>query len=399
MTGPRTILLLRRSGIRKNSVSSGSSVGILANSATVLLLAVAAATVSGCRLFDAGVFVDNDRSEDRVLSALRAQLRKDAWRENAEWSLIRATESEAAVKETAGRCCWNYDRRLATALIGRLDKSPEYPQPIAKRPWRAADKHLLKIAHADNLAGWNALILLGQRAPEFALPLERRLRELVENPLRYDAETGERVTSALVSAAKPEGPGRKESSSAGSRTSPPVLSTLSVEQLVDLAGEEQTPANGGPDRSLWEDVLATLPSTKSTAAAKEPRTTRTVSTAMRRAAAEAWCRVLAVSKRDSVDGLAPAGRALQRGHVPDGVRRELTLGIARHVPPAMVPGVAEASQGSGTKPTSGQDDTATQLRRTAVEACVVHATVAFRSGVAGGGAQRSPPPKRPPGGG
>ena len=63
------------------------------------------------------------------------------------------------------------------------------------------------------------------------------------------------------------------------------------------------------------------------------RATKRISPATQAAAAEAWCLVLAASAEAPVDGLAPAGRALERVNLPNSVRAELFRGVAAWVPP------------------------------------------------------------------
>lgn len=323
------------------------------------LLVVAVLSAGGCRLFDAGVFGDHDGRDDRVRNVLRSQLGKDNWRRDPSWSLVRKTESEASLHELTMSRRWNYGGRLATELIERLGPA-------------TADAYLQEIAGDDGLAGWNALILLAQRSPKRALGLESRLHELVNGPLHYDAETGRRVQFPPRPAPNADRTNNKTGAKSRDRMSPAVLSKLSIAQLVDLADPNETTATSGSPRTVWDEFVDQLTSPRPPAKKQQPRSTRVVSAAMRNAAAEAWCRVLAVADRDPIDGLAPAGRLLQRPDLPPDVRRELVLGTAWHVPPALIPGMAEALTLNVNE--SGKDEESTRpLRRTAMEACVVHA--------------------------
>jgi len=365
---------------------------------TCLLAVASLFAASGCRLFDGGngdwsigsaKFISHykaDRSpltDAPALAALRSQLGKDAWRRNPDWSLIRGTESAAALHELADRPRWNFDAPLATALLDRLDEADDRVEsrqsPLVK-PSRTADAYLMEIAREDSLAGWNAAILLARRCPEAAVPYRDRLRELVANPLHYDPETGRRAQPGPRSrpAAKPHDgkPGAGEDQLEASRTLPAsgTLKEQSLAQLIDLSNDERPPAADKP--TAWDELLTLLHLEKPKSRAKEPpdKRTRAVSTAMRCAAAEAWCRLLATGGGDPIDSLAPAGRLLQNLKLPAPVRRELTLGIAWHVPPALIPGVAEALDKSRLNPGARKEnESILSVRRTAVEACVVHA--------------------------
>jgi HEAT repeat protein len=352
---------------------------------TCLLAWAAVFAASGCRLFDAGAFGDLDRLDSPALAALRSQLGKDAWRRNPEWSLIRGTEAAAALHELSERPRWNFDAPLATALLDRLDNADrrvESRQSPLVKPSRTADAYLLEIAREDSLAGWNAAILLARRCPEAALPCRDRLRELTANPAHYDPETGRRAqprsrprTAAKREDGKPGAEGNNGSSAA-------ALKGQSLAQLIDLAHDEHPPAARTP--TAWDELLALLhPEKRDSNATQQPRTgTLVVSTALRCAAAEAWCRLLAAGGGDPIDGLAPAGRVVQDPKLPATVRKELTVGIAWHVPPAMIPGVAEAlgksRKNSGARKEIESIDS---IRRMAVEACVVHAVARRTSSI------------------
>ncbi len=137
--------------------------------------------------------------------------------------------------------------------------------------------------------------------------------------------------------------------------------------LANLAERDDLPgwnaaillAQRSPERALpFEPTLARL--------ATQPA--GTVSPAMQSAAAEAWCLVLAASKPDPIEALAPAGRALLDFDLPDAVRGELFRGIGRWVPPANVPGLDAALPAN-----RGAVQNPPMVRQAALEACVLYA--------------------------
>lgn len=88
--------------------------------------------------------------------------------------------------------------------------------------------------------------------------------------------------------------------------------------------------------------------------------------AARAAAAEAWCRGLAAGDGPLEDRLAAPGRAWTRADLPDLVRGELLRGLARHLPPERIVGCGELFVGGPAAP-------AAELRRAAIEGCVLFA--------------------------
>ena len=90
-----------------------------------------------------------------------------------------------------------------------------------------------------------------------------------------------------------------------------------------------------------------------------------LSASTRCAAAEAWCLVLAASAADPIDGLAPAGRLLQRTDLPNDLRAELFRGVGRWVRPVNIPRLENAfreGQGKVRPPLL--------IRRAAIDACL-----------------------------
>lgn len=111
--------------------------------------------------------------------------------------------------------------------------------------------------------------------------------------------------------------------------------------------------------------------------------------AARAAAAETWCRVLAASTADPLDGLAPAARLLEetdsaenpgagnpggRRPLPLVVQAELIRSLAEYAPPARIPSLADALD-----PFRAAGEAPVELRRAAIEACLIHAAARTRS--------------------
>ena len=144
---------------------------------------------------------------------------------------------------------------------------------------------LRRLACSNNLVGWNAAILWAQQDPISAVEVADRLQKLIVNPPQYVAETGDGPTNTDY-----------DLSNRFKRGAP--------KQSSDAANKSGSPND--PGRKIQ----------------------KTLSTATRCAAAEAWCLVLAVSAADPIDGLAPAGRLLEQTQLPNEIRAELFRGVA-----------------------------------------------------------------------
>ncbi|MEX1094910.1 MAG: HEAT repeat domain-containing protein [Planctomycetales bacterium] len=118
--------------------------------------------------------------------------------------------------------------------------------------------------------------------------------------------------------------------------------------------------------------------------------------ALSAAAAEAWCRALAASADDPIDGLAPAALLLESQSLPEAARAELFRAVARHAAPARIPSLAAALDDTGSTARAP-----VELRRAAVEACLVHAALhpvgplTGPPGGAGGGIDSATDPRWP----
>lgn len=185
---------------------------------------------------------------------------------------------------------------------------------------------LRRLAHADNLVGWNAAILWAQQDPASAVEIADVLQRLIVNPPQYLMENG-------------EGP------SFVNKAGPAHTKQGAANQSVEAA-----------DRS------------DSAHESQGSKTRKTLPAATCCAAAEAWCLVLAASAADPIDGLAPAGRLLERTGLPNDVRAELFRGVARWARPSNIPRLENAFREG-----EGKQRPPTAIRRAAIDACLVHA--------------------------
>lgn len=126
----------------------------------------------------------------------------------------------------------------------------------------------------------------------------------------------------------------------------------------------------------WNAVLLLVRRNPTAASSFEPVLSRLargetdaapVSVGMQSAAAEAWCLVL-MESADSWDALAPAGRQLERTDLPNEVRETYFRTLARRIPPDRIPRL-----GNSLLVTSEGTRAPVEIRRAALEACVIHA--------------------------
>jgi hypothetical protein len=180
---------------------------------------------------------------------------------------------------------------------------------------------LHQLARVDNLSGWNAAILWAQHDPQSAVEIADVLERLIVNPPAYVLETGERDSGDITPSTK---------------------------------GKQAADASHKPEPTQPPPV------------AKKPA--RKIAPATQAAAAEAWCLVLAASAAEPVDGLAPAGRLLERANLLNAVREELFCGVAAWVPPARIPRLENALR-QGEKKSRAP----IEIRQAAIDACLIYA--------------------------
>jgi HEAT repeat protein len=220
-------------------------------------------------------------------------------------------------------------------LLHRAEKTPAGSRVAATPATNEGVRCLRRLAHADNLVGWNAAILWAQHDPASAVEVADILETLIVNPPQYVAEDNSR--SSLVNK---EGPSHARQANA--KQTSDDKSSSSTGGAADKSGSPHDPSSS--------------------------KSTKTLSAATRCAAAEAWCLVLAASAADPIDGLAPAGRLLERTGLPNEIRAELFRGLARWVRPANIPRLENALREG-----EGKQRPPTGIRRAAIDACLVYA--------------------------
>jgi HEAT repeat protein len=223
-------------------------------------------------------------------------------------------------------------------LVHRNEQNPGRSTETATATVDGGMRCLQQLARADNLTGWSAAILLAQHEPTSAIELADRLERLVLDPPFYFVDTGERCSPKADATATGRSPSSKSSAATGDT--------------------KHKPADNSPP----------VP----------PRATKRIAPATQAAAAEAWCLVLAASAEDPVDGLAPAGRALERVNLSNSVRAELFRGVAAWVPPAHIPRIENALR-QGEKKSRAP----AEIRQAAIDACLIYAINRERKELAG----------------
>jgi HEAT repeat protein len=193
---------------------------------------------------------------------------------------------------------------------------------------------LRRLAHSDNLVGWNAAILWAQQDPNSAVEIADVLQKLIVQPPQYVAEVGE--------------------------------SSSAIDQGGSIRPKSQL--NKFPNNAKTGTFPADAASSSHEPERPKAKTRKTISPATRCAAAEAWCLVLAASATDPIDGLAPAGRLLERTELPNDLRAELFRGIARWVRPVNIPRLENAFRDG-----PGKLRPPVPIRRAAIDACLIHA--------------------------
>lgn len=297
---------------------------------TANLLAAALLTcllaTTGCRsLFD-GLATWPVGDKDTAHDATLAPFQHDQWTQNIDWSPIGEFNGFPLESDQTSPFRWihpplqsaleaTYQKRLFDQIRNDIG-APILPGGfrINVSPSTELEETLRELTQQNDMRGWNACILWAQVHPQAALAVESTLRRLVLNPPRYD-------------------PGR---------------------------------FTGGGSSQIGESK------SDFTAKGSAARSARTVviSVNMQSAAAESWCRVLAFTREDPEEALAPAGRAVASGKVSPKIAQELIRGIARHVPPSRIPQLAESGFGPARSQASPE---AAEARRSAMEACLLYA--------------------------
>jgi HEAT repeat protein len=234
-----------------------------------------------------------------------------------------------------------------TDLVHRNERGEPGSSKLAAATVDGGMRCLRRLAKNDNLIGWNAAILWAQHDPQSGVEVAEVLGRLVVNPPVYVVETGEPYTE-------------------------PVTSTTPTPN----AQSAKSPGDAKPKPG---DSPPSLPH----------RPTRKIAPAMQAAAAEAWCLVLAAGANSAIDGLAPAGRALERTNLPNSIRGELFRGVAAWVPPSHIPRVENALRQGDKKSRAPAD-----IRQAAIDACLIYAINRERSEVGSRAVKTPAEPKK-----
>lgn len=266
--------------------------------------------------FPAALMETETPEDEPVPPALLDTLSRAAWTANPEWK-----------PEASQRTDWKFGdgpiapRRWTFATLSTLPGREEPSQESAS----VLVSQLRRVATQNEMAGWNAAIALTYWNPRegaaFASELEATMR-------------------------------RAEAAPPIKEVAPPKA-----------AEAESTPGkeNASPDASkakILPPVVKKLP----------------MAMPLRCAAAEAWCLALVSQPGDVELLLAPAGRAAADESLSLPVRGELFRCLAHWIEPAAIPGLSEAMI-DVEQPNGSTVPAPIDLRRAAIDACLIHAWV------------------------
>ena len=269
-------------------------------------------------------------SDVRVTRAANV-LQTDQWRQRPAWTPLHRDDrlaggaSRGASRQNRARWMHPSGELAAELIAAPTGPTADVIEPdatdgrtadgAARKPPQVDDLNAryAQLVLQDQMPGWNGAILWAEHDPQAAQPAAVVLAKLTLHPPEYTPR----------------------------QTEPPAATIASPRKA-----REAKPAAPAPTR---------------------------ISTNMRAAAAAAWCAVLAESSADPDTAMAPAGIALLDKDLPELIRAELMRGIACRVPPVRIPGVAGALR---TENAGDTDPVASlELRRAAMDACLLHAVV------------------------
>jgi HEAT repeat protein len=196
-------------------------------------------------------------------------------------------------------------------LDGDSDAPPSQPRDEPTNVSSRSERLLELLSQRDELVGWNAAILWARRNPAGSQRVVGVLERLIVDPPDYELM-------------------------------PP---DIEQELPIENSGSQTSHKPGTSNR---------------------PRVP--ISPAMRNAAAEAWCLQLAAMSPKPIDGLAAAGRLLEKSNIPVALRGELFRSVAAWAAPARIPRLENALRTG-----SGNERAPIEIRRAAIEACLIHA--------------------------
>jgi len=161
-----------------------------------------------------------------------------------------------------------------------------------------------------------------------------------------------------------------------------LQATILLAQLLPESSSQLTPRlvrtvknESAPLAVSQINRLASLTPFKSAKEADQP-TSAGYSTRLRCAAAEAWCLILSCSA--DPEAMSEPLRYIAQPDLPEELRAELWLGIARTVPPGRIPPLVEAVTTLNSAPTEPSLQKSTTLslatRQSIIQACLVYAS-------------------------
>lgn len=283
---------------------------------------------------------DPSRSESPALALSASQSKSTVAAARKSESAVgpssHSTPQNSSVPQQEETEQWNGFWPLTVSDLVQHGTAPGHIQSKHSKTADEGLRCLKSLAQTNDLVGWNAAILCAQQDPRSAGGVADVLESLILNPRRIVVEKDERVSGKQKSDSTT---GAETSGSSKTQTSKITTAADGKAKKVEVVDDPKSPS---------------------------PK--KTASMAMQCAAAEALCLVLAARTPDPIDGLASAGRLLERVDLPIPVRAELFRGAARWVRPANIPRLENAFREGDAK-----ERAPVEIRRAAIEACLVHA--------------------------
>ena len=226
-------------------------------------------------------------------------------------------------------------------LLGKFDRTSRFAAQAAQgEPPPSSHRILAELSNRNDIIGWNATIIRARRFPQYSSELTEQLAKLVQDPPRYNPDDTDLLNSS-------------EDEQTNSPASSFERFSRDRANVSDSgrARSKEKPNAGIESRANRGDVG-----------------TVQISRAMQLAAAEAWCRLSAYSQVDPIDGLAEIGRLLEKPDLSVELRGELFRGVAPWVQPDAIPRLRNAFHTTDAETRAPVD-----IRRAAIEACLIHA--------------------------
>ena len=332
---------------------------------SITFLVAALLACSGCRPLQVAGGIRDDAPSDpqwvETLDALASRLEHDVWRPNPHWSPQKQWETRDGDRAPANQSRWLFGSKPVDEMLDQLESEPRRAGDA--NPRAVSARQLRELARRDDLAGWNAAILLARRDPAHGIDVAKVLERLVTKPPQYDSDTKQAVTGANRS--KPATTSTKTTNESNG-----LISLFWPQSALEKPGaEEKADKSMGSSTSVPPPPQSPLLKGGSKNREGGSFGAMRISMSMRSAAAEVWCFVLAYSSPDPVEALAPVGRLLLRNDFPEPIRGELFRGVARWIAPNQIPGL----EFSLRKRDPTRKLVATPDRIAAGEACLINA--------------------------